>query len=67
MAENKRKVIFEAEGICKHFGGIQAVDNIDIKFYEGEIIAIVGDNGAGKSTLIKIFPVYTKKTRERFI
>jgi fructose transport system ATP-binding protein len=68
LDNNKGKVIFEAEGICKHFGGIQAVDNIDIKLYEGEIIAIVGDNGAGKSTLIKIFSgVYRKDKGKIYI
>jgi ABC-type sugar transport system ATPase subunit len=46
-------VVLEAQGLSKHFGGIVANSNIDLKLYEREIIAIVGDNGAGKSTLIK--------------
>lgn len=52
--KNKRKVMLEVKGISKHFGGIKAVDDIDLKLHKGEIIAIVGDNGAGKSTLIKM-------------
>lgn len=48
-----RKVVLETKGLSKHFGGIKAIDNIDMKLYENEIVAIVGDNGAGKSTLIK--------------
>jgi len=48
-----REVILEARGLTKRFGGIVANHNIDMKLYEREIIAIVGDNGAGKSTLIK--------------
>lgn len=61
--KNNRKVILEVKGISKHFGGIKAVDNIDLKLYKGEIIAIVGDNGAGKSTLIKMISGVYKKDR----
>jgi ABC-type sugar transport system ATPase subunit len=63
-----RKVVLEVKNICKHFGGIKAVDNIDLKLYEGEIIAIVGDNGAGKSTLIKIISgVYKRDSGQIYI
>lgn len=49
----KGKVVLETKGLCKYFGGIKAVNNIDLKLYENEIIGLVGDNGAGKSTFIK--------------
>lgn len=41
-------------GIYKRFGGVDALTNVDLDAYAGEVLAIVGDNGAGKSTLIKI-------------
>ena len=44
----------EMKGICKSFGGIQALKNVDLELIKGEILGIVGDNGAGKSTLMKI-------------
>ena len=40
--------------ICKRFGGVDALTDVDLDAYAGEVLAIVGDNGAGKSTLIKI-------------
>ncbi len=37
----------------KRFGGVLALDSVDIDVYPGQVLAILGDNGAGKSTLIK--------------
>ncbi|NOU97034.1 ATP-binding cassette domain-containing protein [Paenibacillus sp. LMG 31456] len=46
---------FEAKGIIKNFGRIQALKGINFSIYPGEVVGILGDNGAGKSTLIKVF------------
>lgn len=46
--------LVEMRGICKHFGGVKALDHAGLALYPGEIHALVGDNAAGKSTLIKI-------------
>jgi ABC-type sugar transport system ATPase subunit len=63
-----RKVVLETKGLSKHFGGIKAIDNVNMKLFDNEIIAIVGDNGAGKSTFIKtIAGVYKKDDGEIYI
>lgn len=46
--------LIEMRGIGKRFGGVTALENVDMDLHSGEVLAIVGDNGAGKSTLIKI-------------
>jgi len=46
--------VVEMRGICKRFGGIHALKDVDLGLRRGEIMGIVGDNGAGKSTLMKI-------------
>jgi len=44
----------EMKGISKRFGAVTALNNVDLKLGQGEILGLVGDNAAGKSTLMKI-------------
>jgi len=46
--------ILIAERVSRHFGGIQAIDDLSFGLNEGEIIALIGPNGAGKTTLVNI-------------
>ncbi len=57
-----RPAVLEAQGISKHYGGIVALDDVDLSLHEGEVLAVVGDNGAGKSTLIKALTGAISKT-----
>lgn len=52
--EQVAQPVVKMRGISKRFGGVVALDDVDLDAYAGEVLAIVGDNGAGKSTLIKI-------------
>ena len=47
-------ILLRTEKICKSFGGVQVLKNVDIDIEKGEVHALMGENGAGKSTLIKI-------------
>jgi rhamnose transport system ATP-binding protein len=46
--------VLSMTGVSKRFGGTQALDDVSLTLYPGEVHALVGENGAGKSTLIKI-------------
>jgi fructose transport system ATP-binding protein len=48
------EVVLRTRDITKRFGGLLALNKVNLELYRGEILALVGDNGAGKSTLIKI-------------
>ena len=49
-----KEPVLSLRGISKSFGAVQALTDVDMDIYAGEVVAIVGDNGAGKSTLVKI-------------
>jgi branched-chain amino acid transport system ATP-binding protein len=44
--------ILELEGVCAHYGRIQALRDVSLVVGEGEIVTIIGANGAGKSTTL---------------
>lgn len=48
------EVLLTLTDISKSFGGIKALQNVNMEVHKGEVLSIIGENGAGKSTLMKI-------------
>ena len=46
--------MLELKGLTKHFGGVRAVDNVDLTVAQGEILGLIGPNGSGKSTIVNL-------------
>ena len=54
--------ILEIRGLKKHFGGVLALDGVDLEVYDGEILGIIGPNGSGKTTLFNTISGVHKPT-----
>ncbi|MDS0223117.1 ABC transporter ATP-binding protein [Haloarcula sp. S1AR25-5A] len=50
-AADSDRAVLRTDGVTKRFGGLTAVDDVDIEIHSGEIVGLIGPNGAGKSTL----------------
>jgi branched-chain amino acid transport system ATP-binding protein len=44
----------ETKNLCKYFGGLKAVDQVNLEVKEGQLKSIIGPNGAGKTTLFNL-------------
>jgi branched-chain amino acid transport system ATP-binding protein len=46
--------VLELREVARHFGGVRAVDRLDLDVREGEILGLIGPNGSGKSTTVNV-------------
>ena len=49
-----RKELLEIKELSRYFGGVRALDQLDLKMREGEIRGLIGPNGAGKTTFFNV-------------
>lgn len=52
--------VLTVEGLCKSFGGVQAVQNVSFTVREGTVTGLIGPNGAGKSTVVSMISGFIK-------
>lgn len=54
--------ILEVKGLSKHFGGLRAVDSVDISIDQGDIFGLIGPNGSGKTTFFNLVTGFLQPT-----
>ena len=59
--------MLQAEGVCKYFGGLKAVDDCTLGVEQGSITALIGPNGSGKTTLFNVITGFQKATKGRVL
>ncbi|HVL80002.1 MAG TPA: MFS transporter [Actinomycetota bacterium] len=60
-----RPVVLEVRGLTKRFGGITAVDEVDIVLHHNEILGLIGPNGAGKTTIFDLISGHLQQDHGR--
>jgi branched-chain amino acid transport system ATP-binding protein len=59
--------MIELSGVSAHFGGVRALDGLDLKIGPGEILGLIGPNGSGKSTTLNLIAGLSKPTGGRIL
>lgn len=60
-------LLFETKNLTKHFGGLKALDGVDMRVERERIVSIIGPNGAGKTTLFNCITGMYVPTKGRII
>src|SRR5487761_2043661 len=62
MAQDQAPTLLEIRGLTQRFGGLTAVDGVDLDIKKGQIYSIIGPNGAGKTTVFNLVTGIYKPT-----
>ena len=60
-------VLLDIQNLTKHFGGLVAVNDLNLSVHKGEILGLIGPNGAGKSTIIGMISSAISPTRGKCV
>jgi branched-chain amino acid transport system ATP-binding protein len=54
--------VLQASGVSVHYGGVQALADVDLEVNEGELVGLIGPNGAGKTTFVDALTGFARYT-----
>jgi branched-chain amino acid transport system ATP-binding protein len=67
MAVQSQDVLLETRGLTQQFGGLIAVDSVDLQIRRGSISSVIGPNGAGKTTFFNMVAGIYRPTRGEIV
>ncbi|HEU5478432.1 MAG TPA: ATP-binding cassette domain-containing protein, partial [Candidatus Tumulicola sp.] len=62
MSAGDARALLRLSGVCRHFGRLQAVQDVSFAMNEGELRAVIGPNGAGKTTFFNLITGFVPPT-----
>ena len=65
MSEGAETPAILAEGVCKHYPSLTAVDHLDLSVHRGEVFCLFGPNGSGKTTFLRMLAGYISPSAGR--
>ena len=66
-AASSEEIVLATEDLSRHFGGLKAVDGVNLRVHAGALHSIIGPNGAGKTTLFNLLCGVLPPTRGRIL
>ena len=53
MSDNFAQPLIQVKGLCKQFGDLKVLENINVDIHKGDVVFVVGPSGSGKSTFLR--------------
>jgi branched-chain amino acid transport system permease protein len=60
LGQQDGRTLITLQGIALHFGGVKAIDGLDLQIHGGEVHGLIGPNGSGKTTTLNVVSGYYK-------
>jgi ABC-2 type transport system ATP-binding protein len=57
---DRQQAAIEVDGLVKSFGEVRALEGVDLRARQGEVLGLLGPNGAGKTTLVRVLATLSK-------